>query len=319
MKLDNNILTLLRLHTAQGIGQRTITKMRQWSAETGGSLESVFDLSPENARRLFGLKQAALEGLAKANSTTAIDAAKTHLDQLMALNCRIILRGNVDYPLSLETHLNDDAPPILYITGNMDALGLPGVAFSGARNASEAGIMYTAALARQAVEQKLAVICGHAPGIDAAAHAATLDSGGVTVLVIPEGVFKFRLRAELKALYEKAPDHLVVVSEFPPTLPWSTQNAMIRNRTILGLAQAAMIIEAGETGGTWDAGLRALDMKLPLYVLDYSDPPPSAAGNRALILRGGRPLTVMPQPVLPRISRDAPTDSPKTPTQLSLF
>ena len=86
---------------------------------------------------------------------------------------------------------------------------------------------------------RLNVISGHAPGADLAAHQGAVEAGGVTILVLPEGILQFRLNAELRATFEQTPDRFVVVSEFPPRMPWSTRNAMIRNNTILGLARGA--------------------------------------------------------------------------------
>jgi len=318
--LNTETLALLRLQAAAGIGQRTITKMRQWCATTNSPTQAIFELSDKDALALFGLKSAALDGLATARTETAISAARSQLEQLNALHCRIILRGEPQYPATLEAHLQDDAPPVLYMIGSQTLFSQHGIAFSGARNVSSKGIEYTDELARQTVEQGLTVISGHAPGVDNAAHTAALEHKGSTLLVIPEGMLKFRLRAELKVLQDNTPQRLGVISEFPPALPWSSQNAMIRNRTILGLSRAAVVVEAGENGGTWDAGMRALDMKLPLYVLSYTDPPPSAAGNRALIARGGIPIPELPAPVLPIINTTAQDDDPPNePKQLTLF
>ena len=118
------------------------------------------------------------------------------------------------------------------------------------------------------------------------------------------------------------PKNSVVVSEFPPNLPWSVQNAMQRNRTICGLVNALIVIEAGTTGGTWEAGLSALRLGVPLFVLDYSDPAPSGMGNPALLRKGGQALPCRPgQPVdLASLVRalDLPLPAP-LPTQPGLF
>ena len=69
---------------------------------------------------------------------------------------------------------------------------------------------------------------------------------------------------------------------------------MQRNRTICGLVQALIVIEAGTSGGTWEAGLEALRLGVPLFVLDYSDPAPSGKGNPLLVNKGGKPLPCRP-------------------------
>jgi DNA processing protein len=65
---------------------------------------------------------------------------------------------------------------------------------------------------------------------------------------------------------------------------------MIRNKTIIGLSQGLCVIEAGNTGGTWAAANEALQMDIPLYVVDYENHPASAVGNAMLIQHGGIPI-----------------------------
>lgn len=141
---------------------------------------------------------------------------------------------------------------------------------------------------RGAKGNTLLIVSGHAAGVDETTHFAALDAGGQTALVLPEGILQFRARKSLTPLMTE--DNSVIVSEFSPKLPWSVSNAMQRNRTICGLVHAMVVVEAGTTGGTWEAGLSALKLGVPLFVLDYSDPAPSAGGNPGLIKKGGIPL-----------------------------
>src|SRR5262249_15423980 len=136
------------------------------------------------------------------------------------------------------------------------------------------------------------VVSGHAQGVDETAHRAALAAGGQTVLVLPEGILRFRARASLAGYLSD--DNAVVISEFPPKLPWSVGNAMQRNRTICGLVHALIVIEAGTSGGTWEAGQSALELGVPLLVLDFPNPAPSGLGNPLLLRQGGRPLPCHP-------------------------
>ena len=83
-----------------------------------------------------------------------------------------------------------------------------------------------------------------------------------------------------------AQDRVLVVSEYLPKDKWSVSRAMNRNNTIIGLSDAMVVVEAGLTGGSLDAGLRSLEDKKPLFVPVYSDYPESALGNRILLERG---------------------------------
>jgi DNA processing protein len=137
-------------------------------------------------------------------------------------------------------------------------------------------------------------------------------------LVLPEGILQFRPKPSIAELLTE--ENGVVVSEFPPKLPWSVSSAMQRNRTICGLVQALIVIEAGTSGGTWEAGQTALSLGIPLFVLDYPNPAPSGQGNPLLLRKGGRPLPCRPgaPPDLMLLLQALDLSLPK-PTQRTLF
>jgi DNA processing protein len=220
----------------------------------------------------------------------------------------------------LTALLGEGAPPILYVRGAAALLNEAGIGFSGSRHVSELGVAHTATLAEQAVDRGWTVVSGGAAGVDVVAHRTALQRGGSTIIVAAEGALHFRLHADVREFAESESDRLLVISEFAPKMSWSAGNAMTRNRTILGLSQALCVIEAGETGGTLDAGRSALMLGIPTFILDYPDPPPSAAGNRLLLSEGAAPIALTPQPLLPAIPERGTTPKPTSgSTQLSLF
>jgi DNA processing protein len=110
-------------------------------------------------------------------------------------------------------------------------------------------------------------------------------------LVLAEGILQFRLKEQIRDVAgEGNTPRLLVVSEFPPGLPWRAHNAMARNRTICGLSHALIVIESGLEGGTFEAGKTALEIGEPLFCVDYAEPSPSAAGNPYFLERGAMSL-----------------------------
>ena len=136
------------------------------------------------------------------------------------------------------------------------------------------------------------VVSGHAKGVDSTAHLAALEANGTTTLVLPYGINELRQKREFKK-YNWNQD-VLAVSQFSPDARWLARNAMIRNRLICALSKAVVVIESGperdakgKMSGTFDSGKTALDMKLPLFVVDpaYFENPPK--GNADLITLGG--------------------------------
>jgi DNA processing protein len=130
------------------------------------------------------------------------------------------------------------------------------------------------------------VVSGYAKGIDAESHLACLESGGSTIAVLAEGILNFRLRPAYRELPSSALDHLLVISQFPPSQRWTAGAAMTRNQVVIGLSQAVVVVEAGETGGTLRAGEVALQSGRRLLAMDFAEGTPQ--GNAKLIAAGAR-------------------------------
>ena len=159
----------------------------------------------------------------------------------------------------------------------------PGVGVSGSRRASEKGVAAARECVRQIARAGNVIVSGDAAGVDREAHAVALAEGGATIAVLPFGLSHFRVRRELRGVWDW--QRALVVSEFPDNAGWSTWRAMRRNRTIIALSRALLVAEAGETGGTLAAGKEALQSGAPLFVVQYDDF--SAAPGNAMLLQGG--------------------------------
>lgn len=199
-----------------------------------------------------------------------------------------LAQGDDMYPSSLMEVLGAKAPKALTCMGNLDLLTGRGIGFCGSRKASEKGLETARDCADQAAENNVVVVSGNAAGVDFHAHQQALVSAGSTIMVLPEGIDNFRIRKDLREAWDW--DRVLVVSQFEPHVPWRAYNAMARNKVILGLSSAMIVIEAGEKGGTLDAGQSALRTDIPLFVAVYSESSSSAAGNKILLDMGGFPL-----------------------------
>jgi len=171
----------------------------------------------------------------------------------------------------------------LWTVGNVEVLRRPAVGICGSRDATDAGLKYAAEFGKIAAEAGFVVVSGYARGVDTAAHIGALEAGGSTIAVLPEGIQGFRIRRQLRNLVTE--NNLLAVSPFEPGAPWTTWNAMSRNKTIIDLAVALFVIEAGESGGTLEAGLECLRRGKPLCVLEYKSSSTQPAGNKKLLAK----------------------------------
>ena len=173
------------------------------------------------------------------------------------------------------TSLGDFRIDSLAVLGEKDRLHDYGISLCGSRSADERGIEFARAVGSYAAQADLSLVSGYAKGVDTAGHAACVEAGGHTIAVLAEGLSRFRLRPELRAVIEPWDDELesqiTVVSEFEHRAPWTVWRAMQRNETICSLGRVLVAIDPGDRGGTLDAVKKAIKRQMPVIIV-WSDP-----------------------------------------------
>lgn len=192
------------------------------------------------------------------------------------------------YPSVLRSLFGGLLPPDVWYSGNLDLLGTKGVGFCGSRNATQAGLEIAEDCARQLSKHGVAVISGYAPGVDMVSHQAALASGGNTIVVLAEGIDHFRIKKTIRDLWDW--NRTLVLSYFSRDAIWRPDRAMDRNKLIVGLSNAVIVLEARDRGGTLNAGFRALEMHKPLFVAMYENMNGGRTGNQLLLEQGANPL-----------------------------
>ncbi len=214
-------------------------------------------------------------------------------------------------------------PAILYAAGNLALLEKPGVSIVGRRDPGREALAVAGKLASQIAAEGINVTSGYAAGIDSAAHIGALRSKGTTTLVLAEGLDHFRLKPDFKGLLSD--DNALVISQFASDAGWAAFQAMARNKLVAALSGALVVIvsgperdASGRRSGTFDAGMAALTLGLPVFVAASSVFTDAAAGNRELIRKGGiawDPRSGM-EPILEAMKAAA---KKKAPEQKELF
>lgn len=228
--------------------------------------------------RLHGLEALhhVLEQLDNRTRSSVRDEAARLADQ----GVTAILRGSTKYPRLLD--LLENAPPAFFALGNTSLLSKPDIGVCGSRNVSDEGLCAAQTCGQIAATQGLVSVSGYTKGVDMATHVSTLEHGGSTIIVLPEGIQNFKVkRGEISTVWD--PNRTLVVSQFSPTQPWTTGGAMTRNNVIIGLSLALVVVEAGEAGGTLAAGKRALELGRRVIALEFAR---TSRGNSMLVERG---------------------------------
>lgn len=181
----------------------------------------------------------------------------------------LVKKGDEDYSKLLESTV--DAPPYLFLKGDLHLLREKSVCVVGSRNASNEALQKTDRIVKSLVKRNIIVNAGLAKGIDTATHTAALKYGGRTIAVIGTPINQYYPK-ENKELQIQIEKNGLVVSQFPPcngTVRW---NFPIRNATMSGISLSTIIMEAGETSGALKQADYALkqgrDVLIPQSALD---------------------------------------------------
>jgi DNA protecting protein DprA len=289
-------MVLPNLLSIKGIGKKRNEIIVSKMTENNWSLNDVYTMSPESLKQTFGLPinvakalseigQQHMQVASKLKKTSQIDSPSK---QLSNKDIRVLTKASNDYPKHLKQLLGDNAPETLYVWGNLELMDKPSIGFCGSRNVTDKGLEVTADVAAQIAELDWVVVSGHARGVDATAHRVALENNAGTIIVLPQGMGDFKLRNELRQHVKK--ENLLIISEFPMNARWNVGYAMQRNRTIIGLSNAMVLVESRTEGGTFNAGKTALQYQQPLFVVTYEDTSQSNAGNDYFIQRGATRL-----------------------------
>ena len=218
---------------------------------------------------------------------SVLKEVKEDWDDLRKLGVNLIPFTDRRYPEKLK-HVKE-FPPLLYTLGNLSLLKDAAVGICGSRDASNAGLRNAMKFGVAGAKLGLVVVSGYAKGVDTAAHLGAINAKGRTIVVLPEGINRFKKKGLFKDVGDFF-ERTLVISQFYPTQIWRVSAAMERNGLICGVSNAVAIIEASPTGGTIAAGRECLAQGKPLWVIDYDGLPATASGNRILITEGGSAL-----------------------------
>jgi DNA processing protein len=307
---DKERLDRLRLIRSENVGPVTFRSLLR----RFGSARAAIEALPELARR--GGRSAPLR-------VGTVAQAEQELSAADRIGARLLTSDDPDYPEALAAI--DDAPPLLYMRGDVALLRRKAVAIVGARNASANGRRLAEDIARDLGAAGFVVVSGLARGIDHAAHRGSLDSG--TVAVVAGGI-DIAYPPDNEALQLEIARRGAIVAEMPPGTVPQAKHFPRRNRLISGLSLGVLVVEAALQSGSLITARLALEQGRDVLAVPGSPLDPRCHGTNNLLRQGavlaegaadviaalqgmaGAALRTEPQNgwQLSEIARDSPSD-----------
>jgi len=230
---------------------------------TFGSPENIFNatlqeisklprISPEKAKEIF-------------ESQEKFDEIEEHISFLEEQGIGIKTILDEDFPQSLREI--DDPPPLLYFKGEFPLSNSLFAAVVGTHNATYEGIKDATEIGKKLAEKSGVVVSGLARGIDTGAHLGALAKEGKTYAVLGSGLNNIYPRENLNLSVEISKNG-ALLTEYPLNARVNVGQLMARNRIVVGLSQAVIVVEVEDnTSGTMDAAKKAIDQGKSLFAV----------------------------------------------------
>jgi DNA processing protein len=191
-----------------------------------------------------------------------------------------------NYPPRLRS-LPDPPASITVSGGAVDSACA--VAVVGSRQAVPDALHFAKDLALELTKAGVVVVSGGAEGVDRAAHEGALFAGGRTWAIAGTG-HEHCFPPEHAALF-------AVIGRGPGAMVWPfspgyqrRSGFLLRNRVLVALSDAVVIVQAGLRSGALHAASWAKKLQKPLWVVPAAPWMSGFDGSRQLLDAGARPL-----------------------------
>lgn len=251
---------ILALTAIRGIGSIRARHL----IEALGSAEAVFDLPAYMLEQVGTIGRLVLKGR---DDKQLFAQADREIEFMKAHHIRPLVFGQPGYPQRLLDC--PDAPAVLFQLGETNLESQHIVAIVGTRQCTQYG--------RDAVHQLVSdlhqllpdtiIVSGLALGIDGESHQASLQYGQPTVGVVAHGLDRIYPSAHRQMARQMVQQGGSIITEFLSGTQPERGNFLARNRIIAGLADAVIVAESKDRGGSLVTASIALDYNRSVFAI----------------------------------------------------
>jgi DNA processing protein len=213
-----------------------------------GSLEAVFSEKTGVLQKIPGIGPRVAAEIT-ASKAEAMELAEKEITFMQKNKLSTLFYLDKNYPARLQ-HI-PDAPLVLYYKGVPEPNDAKILSVVGTRNASTIGTSLCEKIISElsVKHPELVIISGLAYGIDICAHKAALQNQLRTYAVLAH-----KLNMIYPGIHEKTAEKIIatgaVISECNSRSVFDKYGFVKRNRIVAGMADATLVVESGEKGGS---------------------------------------------------------------------
>ena len=196
-------------------------------------------------------------------------------NKLLRCHAEVIYPYDTRFPSELWDMENPAG--ILYLRGSIESHNYPNIAVVGSRKMTSYTKRATENIVSDLAKNNITITSGLAYGVDTIAHKACVDAGTKTIAVLGSSIDNLH-PASNKAFAEQClkDNTMAVISELAPDAPSSKEHFLTRNRLVVALSSAVIVMQASEKSGSIStahyalkAGKEVFTIPAELYIEAY--------------------------------------------------
>ena len=242
-----------------------------------GSAKAVFQASRDTLEKVPGIGSVRAGHIYRQAN---LSMAEKEMRFIEKHRIKALTLADPDYPQRLlHTY---DAPVLLYYRGNASLNATKVISVIGTRTPTEYGKDRVRDLLSALAPLSPLIVSGLAYGIDTLAHHHALDARLETIGILAHGLDRIYPQAN-KRLAKMMLEQGGLLTDFPSGTNPDAVNFPRRNRIVAGLADAVVVIETGEKGGSMITARMACGYDRELFAVPGRVTDAKSAGCLAMI------------------------------------
>lgn len=237
---DTELLHLLALLKVEGVGDIIAKKLLHHC----GNAQNVFQIKASKLTSIDNIGQHVLKNL---RDKSVFEKAAFELDYIKTNAINVCYYQDDNYPERLKHCI--DGPVLLFYTGNINWNTRKIISIVGTRQITSYGLDFCKKLIEDLAPLNPIIVSGFAYGVDIVAHQAAMENDLQTIGILAHGLNQIYPKTH-KRYVAKMEQNGGFMTEFWSGSNPEKENFVKRNRIVAGIAEATIVIESAERGGS---------------------------------------------------------------------
>ncbi len=254
---SQELFSVLALLKVEGVGDIVAKKLIKHC----GSAQEVFNAKSNVLRKIDGVGEILIK---KLKDQSIFSLAKAELDFIEKNNINVSFYHDENYPERLKHCI--DSPVLLFSSGNINLDNRRVISIVGTRQITPHGTEFCKKLIEDLTPLNPIIVSGFAYGVDIVAHQTAMDCGLQTIGVLAHGLNQVYPKTHKKYV-AKMEQNGGFMTEFWSSSNPDKENFVKRNRIVAGIAEATIVIESAEKGGSLITATMANDYSRDVFAV----------------------------------------------------